>query len=187
MDTLPCAICNVPHARVHLHRDHELDICDRCTLGGAQAALEQRGHALQIRQWTTTSRDHRGHSHTVHHLAVEGRAPGQFSVTADFSREGFLTRLRKLFQRELEVGDPLFDDFVFINTADRAETEALLRRTGAQSTLMDLVGRFDRVTFTDGTFMMARASSAPIDFGAEDALAVCALMVHIERRHDAQS
>ena len=122
-----------------------------------------------------------------YHLAVTGRAAAGFTVTADFSREGFLDRLRKLFQREIQVGDPLFDDFVFVNTDDRPEVEALLRHSGAQSTLMDLVSRFDRVAFSHGAFELHQQANHPLDFGADGALAVCALLVHIEHRHDAQS
>ena len=186
MDTLPCAFCEVPHAREHLRRDHELDICDRCAHGGAQEALSARGHTLEVREWTTTYR-HKGSTYTRYHLAVTGRAAAGFTVTADFSREGFLDRLRKLFQREIQVGDPLFDDFVFVNTDDRPEVEALLRHSGAQSTLMDLVGRFDRVAFSHGAFELHQQANHPLDFGADGALAVCALLVHIEHRHDAQS
>ena len=187
MDTLPCAFCELPHVRAHLRRDHELDICDPCACGGAQPALAQRGHTLNIREWTSKVRSPNS-SYTIHHLAVTGSASAGFPVTADFSREGMLTRLRKLFQREIQVGDPLFDDFVFVNTDERHETEALLRRTGAQSTLMDLLGRFERVTFKKGgTFELYKESTDPIDFGPDGALAVCALLVHIEHRHDADS
>lgn len=184
MDTLPCAFCELPHARVHLRRDHELDICDPCARGGAQPALASRGHRLTIREWTSKVNSPNS-SYTIHHLAVTGSAPAGFPVSATFSREGMLTRLRKLFQREIQVGDPLFDDFVFVDTDERHETEALLRRSGAQSTLMDLLGRFDRVTFNKGgSFELYKAETNPIDFGDEGALAVCALLVHIEHRHD---
>jgi hypothetical protein len=181
MDTLPCAFCEAPHSRAHLRRDHELDICDRCALGGAQAMMAWRGHTINKREWTTEIRSQGGSKHTIYHLSITGHAPG-FSVTADFSREGMLNKLRKLFQREIEVGDPLFDDFVYINTREREETEALLRRSGAQSTLMDL--RFDRVTFINGTFELYKRDTNPTGLGVEGALALCALLVHIEHRHD---
>lgn len=185
MDTPHCAFCELPFAREHLRRDHELDICDHCANGGAQEALAARGHKLTVREWTSKVRSPNS-SYTVYHLAVTGTTPG-FTVTAEFTREGMLTRLRKLFKHEVQVGDPLFDDFVFINTDDRRETEALLRRSGAQSTLMDLLGRFDRVSFKYGTIELYEQNTAPIDFGAEGTLAMCALLVHIERRHATDS
>jgi len=186
MDTLPCAFCEAPHPRAQLRRDHELDICDRCALGGAQAMMAWRGHTITKREWTTTVQSQRS-TYTIYHLAITGQAPSGFCVTADFSREGMLTKLRKLFQREVQVGDPLFDDFVYINTRDREDTEALLRRSGAQSTLMDLLCRFDRVTFVNGTFELYKKDTGPIGFGDEGALAVCALLAHIEHRHDGPS
>ena len=129
-------------------------------------------------------RDRNGSQYTVHHLSVAARPRAEFSVTADFSREGMLDKLRKLVRREIQVGDPLFDDFVFIKTGDRHETEALLHHSGAQSTLMELVSRFDRVTLDHGVVELKKQSINPIEFGIDGALAVCALLVHIERRHD---
>lgn len=184
MDTLPCAFCELPHPRTRLRRDHELDICDHCAHGGAQAAMLARGNSLTVREWTSNVRGPNGGQYTIHHLAVTARPAAECPVSADFSREGVLDKLRKLFRREIQVGDPLFDDFVFIKTEDRHETEALLRHSGAQSTLMDLVSRFDRVTLAHGVVELNRQSTQEIEFGLDGALAVCALLVHIERRHD---
>ena len=152
----------------------------------AATTMAWRGHTINMREWTTQVHSQRGSSHTIFHLAIHGHAPG-FSVTADFSREGMLAKLRKLFQREIQVGDPIFDDFVYISTRQREDTEALLRRSGAQSTLMDLLCRFDRVSFNNGTFELYKQDTNPIAFGDEGALAVCALLAHIEHRHDPDS
>ncbi len=184
MDTLPCAFCEQPHPRTQLRRDHELDICDHCAHGGAQAAMLARGNTLSVREWTTSVHSPNGSQYTVHHLSVAARPRVEFSATADFSREGMLDKLRKLVRREIQVGDPLFDDFVFIKTGDRQETEALLHHSGAQSTLMELVSRFDRVTLNHGVVELKKQNINPIEFGIDGALAVCALLVHIERRHD---
>lgn len=184
MDTLPCAFCELPHPRNQLRRDHELDICDHCAIDGARTAMLARGNTLTVREWTTTVRSPNGSYYTVNHMAVTASPRAEFSVTAVFSREGLLDKLRKLLRRELQVGDPLFDDFVFIKTEDRQETEALLHRSGAQSTLMELVSRFDRVALNNGVVELHKQSMQEIEFGIDGALAVCALLVHIERRHD---
>lgn len=184
MDTLPCAFCETPLPRKQLRRDHELDICDPCATGGAQAAMLARGNTLTVREWTTSVRSPNGSHYTIHHMAVTARSRTEFSVTADFSREGFIDKLRKLFRREIQIGDPLFDDFVFIKTEDRSETEALLHHSGAQSTLMELVSRFDRVSLANGVVELHKQSMQELGLGLDSALAVCALLVHIERRHD---
>lgn len=184
MDNLPCAFCETPLPRKQLSRDHELDICDHCARGGVKAAMLAGGRTLTVRQWTSTVRSPTGSQYIVCHLGVTARPRTEFTVTADFSREGFVDKLRKLLRREIQVGDPLFDDFVFIKTEDRRETEALLHQPGAQSTLMELVSRFDRVRLAGGLVELHKQSMQEIEIGDDDVLAVCALLVHIERRHD---
>jgi hypothetical protein len=186
MDVTECAFCQLPHPRERLRRDYELDICDACANGHAEGSLTERGHDIAMRRWETQHRTKNG-TVTVYHFEITAHAPGDFAVTATFTRENFLDKLVKLFRREIQVGDPLFDDFVYIRTQDRVQTAALLQHSGAQSTLMALVSSFDRVEFVDGTFTMTRRSDGYIDFDAADTLAVCAMLVHIERTHLRQS
>lgn len=129
MDVSECAFCRLPHERTRLRRDYELDICDPCAHGNAPVALRERGHTIDTRTWSVTHESKDGLD-TVHHLELIAHAPGDFAFTATFTRENFLDRLSKLFRKELEVGDPLFDDFVFIRTEDRAPTAALLQSSG---------------------------------------------------------
>lgn len=186
MDVTECAFCQRTHPRDHLRRDHELDICDPCACGHAEAALRERGHSIDTRRWETTVRTRHG-TETVYHFELTAHAPGDFAATATFTRENFLHKLVKLFKKELQVGDPLFDDFVFIRTEDRIQVSTLLQGSGAQSTLMSLVSTFDSVKFFDGFFTLYKRTSGHYSVDNEAMLATCALLVHIERSHLRQS
>lgn len=53
--------------------------------------------------------------------------PKSTGVEATFSREGFADKVLKIFKREIQIGDPLFDEHVHIKTDTTEATEALLQ------------------------------------------------------------
>jgi hypothetical protein len=70
---------------------------------------------------------------------LEARLPRSVGVHARFCHEGLLTRLRKLFTEEVEVGSSLFDDHVFVVTDTHDSTAQLLSRPRAQTALLLLI------------------------------------------------
>lgn len=53
--------------------------------------------------------------------------PKSTRVQATFTPEGFGDKLLKIFTREIQIGDPLFDDEVHIKTDTEDATAALLK------------------------------------------------------------
>jgi len=53
--------------------------------------------------------------------------PKSTGVEATFSAEGFADKVFKVFKKEIQVGDPIFDEAVHIKTDTMDQTEALLR------------------------------------------------------------
>src|SRR5689334_10804045 len=53
--------------------------------------------------------------------------PKSTGVAATFTSEGFGDKLLKIFKKEIQVGDPLFDEQVHIKTDTVEQTEALLQ------------------------------------------------------------
>lgn len=180
MDVSPCAFCELPHGSHLLRRDYELDFCDRCAEGRAEVALRERGHTIVTREWQTRERAGSDH-YTVYHYSITARPRVSLSFRASFARESTLDRMIKVFRRELQVGDPMFDDFIYISTRDRAQVTSLLDSTGAQSTLMDLVSRFNSVFFDGGAFEVRERGTEPISPDATAMLSVAAMLVHLER------
>lgn len=174
-----CAFCGEPQAPAQLRREFELDFCERCAVGQAESALRARGHSLISREWTTRVRTNNS-SHTIHHMSIDARPPEPLEVTVRFTREHALHRLVKLFRHEVEVGDPLFDDFVYVKTRERPQAQALLRSSGVQSTLIDLVGRYDSIDLARGSVQIRHAATEQV-LAADAMLAACALLVHIDR------
>lgn len=55
--------------------------------------------------------------------------PKSTGVEATFSREGLGDKLIKIFKKEIQIGDPLFDEHVLIKTDTTEATEKLLQST----------------------------------------------------------
>ena len=53
--------------------------------------------------------------------------PKTTGVEATFTREGLADKLLKIFKKEIQIGDPLFDEHVHIKTDTTDTTEALLQ------------------------------------------------------------
>ncbi len=186
MDTpVRCAFCDELHPTKQLRREFELDFCERCAGGGAEAALRSRGHHITSREWTTRVRSQNS-TYTLYHMSIDALPPQVLDVSATFTREHALHRLLKLFRREVEVGDALFDDFVYIRTPDPQQARALVGSTGVQSTLIDLVGRYETIGLQRGALQVRHFSTQEL-FAADAMLAACALLVHLERLATAQS
>lgn len=61
-------------------------------------------------------------------------------------RQGLHNAWLKLFVHEVEVGDPIFDDRVFVRTSDRERAAAVLANEGVQSAVLGLLSRTFRHT-----------------------------------------
>lgn len=180
MDPTPCAFCDRLYARADLRRAYELDVCETCACGGAEVVLRDRGHTIVTREWQTRERVGQG-SVVIHHYAITARPPRTIPIRASFSRESTLDRLIRVFRPERDAGEPLFDDFVYLNSRDRAQVTALLDSGGAQETLVDLVSRFSGVFFDGGGLEVRERGDAPVSPDAAAMLAVCAMLIHLER------
>jgi hypothetical protein len=181
-----CAFCEHSWPASKLRREYELDFCDTCAVDTEGVIAARRGHgdAISVREWTTEV--HTGkRTQTFYHVSVHGTPGARIPATATFTREGMWEKLKKLFNKEVQIGDPLFDDFIYIGTGDRAATHALLQDSGVQSVLMDLVGNHERVSFAHGAVEVYHQSTEPV-YAAGALLPVCALFVHSERLHAAQ-
>jgi hypothetical protein len=65
--------------------------------------------------------------------------PKSVGVVATFAPESLGTALRKVFQKEIQTGDELFDDAVNIRTDTEEATVALLKSTDVCASIESLV------------------------------------------------
>lgn len=113
--------------------------------------LEAMGIALR-RTYNTSSTSINGiqlgsNEKTV--LALTLPAPCKLKAT--FSKEGLTSKLVKIFKKELQTGDPAFDETVYVKTDTPDQTAALLQ----SSQLREIVAR---VVATGGAIEIDGAS-----------------------------
>ncbi len=115
------------------------------------------------------------------HVIVKGSWAYPFH--AELSRERLAHSVISLFKEELEVGDPLFDDNVWVETADRSGTGQLLQSQGAQSALLQLVGMpSGKVTIGPGELRSVQDVGSQEPSLDSQILATCALARHLQPR-----
>lgn len=154
---MECSLCGLE--AVSTERVAGLDLCTSCR---ADPEAPLRSHDIVI-EWTVSM--------------------GVFSASASGARidpslgftcatQGLHHRAIKLFVDEVEVGDPIFDDRVYVRASDREGTAAVLASEGVQSAILTfLVGmRNDRFVFSHVTVDDGRVTvrAIPMDGVSED-------------------
>jgi hypothetical protein len=82
-----------------------------------------------------------------------------------FSSEHLGHKLIKLFSDELQAGDPIFDDRIYVDTEQRDATAALLASETIQSALLQLVAHDFTVTTDGHGFRARRCEQDPVELG----------------------
>lgn len=143
-----CGLCRSPLEVTGDRRIAGLDLCERCWGGDLEDRLEARSFRFVLRRWTETiSTDHHGRPIEKYFHEVYCTLDRSICFRASFSREGLGSKVRKLFSSELQAGDALFDDSVFVETSDHEIVKKLLSSSGFQSAVMEVIalpaGRLD--------------------------------------------
>jgi len=150
-----CGLCGGDPGASGYNRVGGLDICDGCLHGDMSTRLKHMGivvdgKAVQVARSSGSAYDS-GDPHIVVEIEVGGTCPNHLPIGLAFSREGFTAKIAKLFTKEIQVGDPLFDDFIYIRcSGDEDIAERFLADEGVQTAIMELVGPKGHVTIEGG-------------------------------------
>jgi len=124
-----------------------LDLCPWCLKGDITPRLVHRGFGFEQKRREQVIRNQNGSTSTIYYLELTGFIPGEpLGIEATFSRETIGTSLIKLFKKELQVGDPLFDDNIYISTPDKEGLAPFLRHEGMQTAIMECL-ELDKAKF----------------------------------------
>lgn len=139
-------------------------------LEGAQRAL---GVSVQTTQEQTASESGRVTTERTHRVTL----PGSTSMRARFVRQGWAELAKKLFVKEVEVGEPSFDDAVYVATDTPDAVRALLAHGRVREALVALVSK-DCIVDVGGADVVVTRRDALGDAGDEVAEAL-ALAAHL--------
>ncbi len=148
-----CYLCGTQDAGSGLSRLAGFDVCDGCLRGDLSARLRSCGISVEgdAREVTDQVRSSSGYGsadiRTFYEIRISGTCPAETEVGLVLGRETVGGKLLKLFKREIQVGDPLFDDAILVRCrGDEQAARDLLADDNVQSAIMELVGPRGRVT-----------------------------------------
>ena len=128
-------------ARDTFNRMAVLDICDRCRLEGVFEHLRMRGFGAESRLWVSVldedllfPQGSDGGQQSV--LDIHIKLPVDPGIQLGCIKQEWGHHIRKLFRREVEVGDPIFDDYVYVYEGSGAAVTDLLSHEGIQSAVL---------------------------------------------------
>lgn len=133
----PCVLCgeDVPD-RLAVRRPGG-DLCPACKDDLTHERLAGRDFALQKMRWTEVDP---GGGAPRAYLQETIALPYRLSLRASFARETLGHKLCKLWFEELQIGEPRFDDTLFIETEHPEVLRGLLGSAGMRSVILDAVG-----------------------------------------------
>ena len=130
---MTCAFCHQSSDSGTYNRMAGLDVCDRCRMQGVIEHLHAHGHGAERRLQFTGGQRSKGGQQTVLELDITLPVDPGLQLQC-IKEQGY--PLRKLFRKELQVGDPIFDDHVYIYEGDSEAVADLLSHEGIQSAIL---------------------------------------------------
>lgn len=149
-----CGLCGEPLGAGG-GRTAGLDLCLDCWQAVEEGPLAARGLCLTSRRWSQTVSTGKT-TVTYHYVELTGRLPQPSGLALRLTRERVFHKVLKLFSRELQVGDPLFDDVVYVGGKARPGDEALLCIPGFQDVILEIVSENGWVEIGDSTIKATR-------------------------------
>lgn len=88
-------------------------------------------------------------SSTKDGVKYEWVLPRDTGIQASFAQESVGKKFMKIFTSELQTGDPLFDDTVYISTRDKDATAEFLSNEARRTIISDVVSRGGVISVQD--------------------------------------
>lgn len=174
-----CELCGATMGGVPGGTVAGLTLCAPCHRGDLQGRLVERGIRLQCLGTNTHVTGERTSSLTTR---VWGAIPFDLALSAHISPEDWFRKVQKLFGKELQVGDPAFDDAMYIQTDTPDALAEALRSEGLRAAILHAVGTDGRpVEFEGGQASFETHNVATKDLPHK--LRDLAIILHHLERH----
>jgi len=139
--TLLCGLCGQAAVEASMDRICRLNVCGLCSHGELSERVLHRG-------WSTSCEVDTAREHYQYRSGRERSLMLDVDAACTFERdlgvdlrlkpEGFIDKLAKLKRAEVQAGDPLFDDLIFVKTKTPEKVKRLLAMAGAQEAAMEI-------------------------------------------------
>lgn len=149
-------------------------LCSACHAGRFGDRLARRGFRLQcLAQVYHAAGEHGGGKSR----RVMGALPYDLELTANFSPEDWLSKIGKLFKKELQVGDPDFDAAVYVRTDHREALAEALGDPAFRAVVLHAVRTTGTAIVVEGGRAALEWTAVPVE-EVPQALRCIALLLH---------
>lgn len=174
MSVASCDICSRPVRRLNLERICNIDVCSKCSRVELARLIERKGWKTNLNAWEVQAQG------VIHFIEVTSVCEERdIPLRVSFRPEGLTQKAIKLFKKEIQVGDPKFDDAIYISTDTPELTTALLESEGAKGAIMELVSAGGLLRVADNSLHFSDQSKIKITVPAVH-LRCCVLLHYIE-------
>ncbi|MBN1770481.1 MAG: hypothetical protein JXB32_04400 [Deltaproteobacteria bacterium] len=173
-----CELCGHP-----LGADGGVDaagtrLCTPCHNGRFADRLVARGFRLQCLAQAFHAAGEHGGGLT---RRVMGALPYELELTANLSPEDWLSKIGKLFKKELQVGDPEFDAAVYVRTDHREALAGALRDPAFRAAVLYAVRTTETAIVIEGNRVELESTAVPVEQVPQALRCVALLLHHLER------
>ena len=141
---MQCAFCGEPSPLGTYDRMAGLDVCSLCRKSGVLKHLLNQGYLVLSRYRIIPGSRENGGQNCI--LEIDTALPVDPGLQLRCVKESWAHSIQKLFRNEIQVGEPIFDDHIYISKGSGAAVADLLSHEGIQSAIL-LVG-------INGTFVL---------------------------------
>lgn len=171
MSVIPCDICGRPSTQTALRQICNIDVCTKCFRGDLSKQIESRGWKIDVNMWEVQAQG------VIRYVEVTcTRKGGDVPIKASFRPEHLPQKAIKLFKREIQVGEPEFDDAIYISTDTPELTAKLLEQKGVKGAIMALVANGGQLRIADDNLQFSNRTKKKIT--AKSVHLSCCVLLH---------
>ena len=176
-----CVLCQTCVDGAALSRVSELAVCDACRSGEIRQRIKSRGWILDTEVKAAGQDGNR--SFEFHLITVRGQASETTSMNAFFRKTLTGDGVMGFFLREVQAGDKLFDDAVFVVTKKRELTKSFLQGSFVQAAILEIIamaeGQNNSVTIRGGE-VITKVFSRRFETVSLAELQTCILLLRLD-------
>ena len=165
---MQCALCHQSVDKAEMKAIASLNVCDACVRATyLPGRLTKKGLHLGYSYRTDAGvieiGDEELLDNTLRKISALAEAPHPSGIDATLQREGIGAKLKKIVEKEIQVGNKAFDDAVWIRTSTNEETAAFLALSGVQAAVLELIDMNGVISIKQDKIHVEATNKGPIE------------------------
>jgi hypothetical protein len=165
---MKCGLCNEEVEKNEVQVISGLGICEICIRatylpGRLTAKGLHLGYSYRTDSGEINIGDEEEIDGSLRKISALAEAPNPTGIQTKLMHEGLGAKLKKLVEKEIQVGDKEFDNAVWIRTSTKPTTTAFLALSGVQSAVLELIKMNSEIDINEEKIYIVATNKGPID------------------------